>query len=82
MSDWLPIESAPDDGPYLVFGSITGSLFGGEGEPDPPGVHWCEGGAFRDADGKLGRFMTNDCCEDYAYGYATHWVALPNPPQP
>jgi hypothetical protein len=76
---WQPIETAPKDGPYLVFGSIHGSLFGVDHGPMSPRIHWCEGGVFA-ADGREGRFLI-ERGEDYEYGYATHWLPLPADPQ-
>jgi hypothetical protein len=77
---WRDIESAPEGGGYLVFGAIVGSLWAGDyAEPEPSGTYVVDG-VFTGSEGRLGRFLI-DHGGSYDYGYATHWMPLPEPPE-
>jgi hypothetical protein len=73
MSEWQPIETAPDDGFFLVCRNDAGDFY----DCSVAVVHWR-------SDGDLCAYLTYHEGFEYPYvdGPATHWMPLPDKPTP
>ena len=72
VPEWEPIETAPKDGEFLVFGAYDDSAEPGVYLPD-----YC----YLDTDGRH-RFVRDGGPVEGRYGTALFWMPLPNPPSP
>lgn len=76
LNEWKPIETAPKDGTHiLAFRALIGIRYTNLTNP-PTVVHWW------DNPGEEGFYTSVNELEPQEPFRATHWMPLPEPPQP
>lgn len=78
MSEWRPIETAPQDGTEIL--AIYANEWMGRPDGDYSIVRWERKGWVAQADSQRAIAAQGDTYTEYVEPFVTHWMPLPEPP--